>query len=270
MSRYPFTWFPASWYCVASSEALVEDVVLSRRLCDRGLLLKRVVDAVEARWVDGTAADVREANGRVFVYFDADGGAPTFDVPQLPEHGSPEWGGWHRMAWRGAVHVQETAENAVDLAHFEALHKHEDVPDLECFDTDGPTFRVRFVARRKVLGRIVETTTNLHYFGLGLVVARVQTPVVNVVVMLTYTPLAEEDTDIVLSYMVERSNPLVDWVLPYFLSRDIRDDFHRDIPVWENKVYLPRPVLCADDGPIMRLRRWATQFYGRRMQAASQ
>ena len=35
----------------------------------------------------------------------------------------------------------------------------------------------------------------------------------------------------------------------------------QDIPIWESKVYTPRPLLCDGDGQIAEFRRWARQFY---------
>lgn len=37
--------------------------------------------------------------------------------------------------------------------------------------------------------------------------------------------------------------------------------FGQDIPIWERKLYLTRPLLCDGDGAIAGFRRWATQFY---------
>jgi hypothetical protein len=34
-----------------------------------------------------------------------------------------------------------------------------------------------------------------------------------------------------------------------------------DIPIWENKVYLERPLLCDGDGPIGQVRSYFQQFY---------
>lgn len=31
--------------------------------------------------------------------------------------------------------------------------------------------------------------------------------------------------------------------------------------MWENKVFLPKPLLVRGDGPVQRLRRWYQQFY---------
>ena len=45
------------------------------------------------------------------------------------------------------------------------------------------------------------------------------------------------------------------------LIRDIVKQMNEDIPIWENKQYLERPVLCDGDGPIAEFRRWMRQFY---------
>jgi 3-ketosteroid 9alpha-monooxygenase subunit A len=42
---------------------------------------------------------------------------------------------------------------------------------------------------------------------------------------------------------------------------EIDRQFGQDIPIWENKIHLPRPLLCDGDGPIALLRSWARQFY---------
>jgi hypothetical protein len=43
--------------------------------------------------------------------------------------------------------------------------------------------------------------------------------------------------------------------------REFVRQFHQDIPIWEAKRYLARPVLCDGDGEIGKFRRWARQFY---------
>ena len=34
-----------------------------------------------------------------------------------------------------------------------------------------------------------------------------------------------------------------------------------DIPIWENKIYRAKPLLCDGDGPIFRFRKYFEQFY---------
>ena len=42
-------------------------------------------------------------------------------------------------------------------------------------------------------------------------------------------------------------------------------DFKQDLKIWQHKVYRPRPVLVQGDGPILKYRQWASQFYERRV-----
>ena len=42
---------------------------------------------------------------------------------------------------------------------------------------------------------------------------------------------------------------------------EVNRQFDRDIPIWENKVMRPRPVLCDGDGPIGVYRKWAEKHY---------
>jgi hypothetical protein len=42
---------------------------------------------------------------------------------------------------------------------------------------------------------------------------------------------------------------------------EIARQYAQDIPIWENKRYLERPLLCDGDGPILELRRYFAQFY---------
>ena len=45
------------------------------------------------------------------------------------------------------------------------------------------------------------------------------------------------------------------------IIRDIVKQMNEDVPIWENKSFLPRPNLCDGDGPIADYRRWCRQFY---------
>ncbi len=42
---------------------------------------------------------------------------------------------------------------------------------------------------------------------------------------------------------------------------EIHKQVQEDKPIWENKAHLVRPALADSDGPFMKFRRWASQFY---------
>jgi hypothetical protein len=42
---------------------------------------------------------------------------------------------------------------------------------------------------------------------------------------------------------------------------EVKQQVEQDIPIWENKIHLSKPLLCDGDGPIAPYRRWAGQFH---------
>ena len=42
---------------------------------------------------------------------------------------------------------------------------------------------------------------------------------------------------------------------------EVTRQYTQDIPIWENKRFVEKPVLCDGDGPIPVFRRWTEQFY---------
>ena len=61
---------------------------------------------------------VREANGLIMAYYDAEGKPPSWEIPVLPEYDSEEWSPC-AIGPRGEIrtHPQELMENGVDTAH---------------------------------------------------------------------------------------------------------------------------------------------------------
>jgi hypothetical protein len=45
------------------------------------------------------------------------------------------------------------------------------------------------------------------------------------------------------------------------LVRDLRKQMDEDVVIFDHKVWVDPPALAPDDGPIVRFRRWAAQFY---------
>jgi hypothetical protein len=42
---------------------------------------------------------------------------------------------------------------------------------------------------------------------------------------------------------------------------EVKQQVEQDIPIWENKIHLSKPLLWDGDGPIAPYRRWAGQFH---------
>lgn len=155
------------------------------------------------------------------------------------------------------------AENALDLAHFQKVHNYLSRPDLEAFTTEAHSFFVSLRGGRRVMGVNGEADMRITYHGLGVVHAEVDAPAdTRLSTVLTTTPVDEEHCDIHIAVQYKKHRiPLWDRFLTKFLVDGIQEDFTYDIPIWENKEYYTRPLLVNGDGPIMKVRKWAQQFY---------
>jgi hypothetical protein len=58
------------------------------------------------------------------------------------------------------------------------------------------------------------------------------------------------------SFITERRRAL----LGRPLIQEIIGQIDADAPIWEHKLYRPRPKLADGDGPVIEYRRWAAQF----------
>jgi len=204
---------------------------------------------------------VREQANLVLAWHDAGGAEPWFELPAVPELGAPDWTVPERREWVVRSCPQEMAENTVDEAHFRYVHGTHAVAETESVEADGAVFRV--VSRNRVgtprgeqEGRI---EIEAHGFGFGTTRF---TGVADLLLVTTGTPLDDERVHMRLQFSVRRlaDSDATRGVGRAFLA-EIERQFAQDIPIWEHKTYLPRPILCDGDGPIAALRRWSRNFY---------
>ena len=72
-----------------------------------------------------------EKNQAIWVWYHPEQIAPLFEVEDLPELHSNDWTEISTYEWTFHSHIQETAENGCDAAHFMYVHGSQDVPKGE-------------------------------------------------------------------------------------------------------------------------------------------
>jgi len=201
-----------------------------------------------------------ERFGFVFVWRDPAGGAPWFELADVPEAASPDWSTHQRFDWTIRAHGQELGENGVDPAHFRFVHGTLNVPDMRATE-DGP-YRVAFqpvemkTPRGEVRGAI-----EARSYGMGFSTTRF-TGICETLELATMTPIDATTSHVRYAFTQPRVNGQdPKGGVAAAIIRDIVKQTNEDIPIWENKVYRERPVLCDGDGPIAQYRRWCQQFY---------
>jgi phenylpropionate dioxygenase-like ring-hydroxylating dioxygenase large terminal subunit len=203
---------------------------------------------------------LREVNGLLLVWHHLAGEAPTFEVPALPEVGSPDWTPFETRRWKIRTHNQEMAENAVDSAHFHYVHGTMEMPASKA-DAQGPVLHVvSSTLMRTPMGKVkgeVESTSH----GFGYSVTRFA-GIVDTLLMAGVTPIDDEYVDVRFTFTVKKlpNKDATTTVYQAFIG-EIERQLGQDIPIWENKVYMNPPLVVETDGPIGIFRRWSKQFY---------
>ncbi len=177
----------------------------------------------------------------------------------MPEFSSPEWTTPRVYETTIRTRWRELVENGVDRAHFWALHEFPAPPELE-FSTDGPRFSMTSKVEWRRFGVQRTVTLDIDAYGAGFAVTRGhgEAPF-----MVLGCPMPIDEHTIVHRQAVivsKKMPPVVRDLVARFVGWAAMREFRRDVPIWQNKVVIARPVLCDGDGPIVRFRTWARQF----------
>ena len=185
-----------------------------------------------------------ERNQMIWAWHHGEQGDPFYDVPEVPELFDPEWLPYEIVEFDVATCCQEMAENNVDFAHFMYVHGTDAIPDDE-FVIDG--------AYKRTVG--ADGNFVREGFGLGLGVLRIK----------GYTTFISSTTPI------DEENVKVRWIFtsPVANGPDAAQQaavnfsagVSQDLPIWENKRYVERPVVTKSEKKLLEQRQWAKQFY---------
>ena len=208
-----------------------------------------------------TVWPLQRRNGLIFAWYDPSGGAPRFEVPEVPEWGAPEWTAPETRSFEVKTHPQEMAENIVDAVHFRFVHGTPGIPPMraelrghEFHATQGLTFTT---PQGETQGSV-----EVRMCGPGFGVTRFS-GVVETLLMITGIPLEAELHRTTIRFVVRKlagREETTRGVARAFVA-EITRQYAQDIPIWENKRFLAKPLLCDGDGPILEIRRYFSQFY---------
>jgi 3-ketosteroid 9alpha-monooxygenase subunit A len=181
---------------------------------------------------------VIEKNGLILVWHDLAGREPFMEVPDFPEISSEEWTDFKTREWTVGTCNQEMAENAVDTQLI--------------MRTDT----VMKTAAGKIDGKI-----EVDLYGFGVTTTRFKGLVETFLIGAT-TPIDGNSCILRFTFMLRKMGDVeLDKGIGGAFIREIERQLEQDIPVWENKIYLDRPLIVKEDGPIGLFRTWARQFY---------
>jgi 3-ketosteroid 9alpha-monooxygenase subunit A len=203
---------------------------------------------------------VKEQNGLIYVWHHAQGEAPEFSPPELPTGTEQEWGGWAHHCLRINTHSREIVENVVDVAHFKYIH-----------GTHVEQFENRFEGHKAVQvnrgiayprgGGKDAYELEATYYGPGVQISDMR-GVLHSMLINAHTMIDEQTLDLRFGVRLKTGkNAEKTKRIAAAYIENLTQGFLEDVAIWENKTYREVPLLCADDGPIMKLRKWYAQFF---------
>lgn len=198
-----------------------------------------------------------ERNQILWAWHHDAGAPPDWEIPEVAEVASDDWTELRRHRWTVRTHNQEIGENAVDRAHFRYVHGTKNVPESE-LTLDGHIRRAVQHVRMQTPRGEVEGQIRVEAHGMGCTITRF-TGICETVLLLSHTPIDGGTVDSRFSFTQQRRDE-GSGVAEGVIAEVVRQ-MNQDIPIWENKRYLDKPMLCDGDGPIPEYRRWASQFY---------
>ncbi len=203
-----------------------------------------------------------ERNGAAFVWYHPDDEPPMWEVPEFAEmSGDPEWSTVIRTEHTIDASVQEMAENAVDSAHFRFVHNTATVPELEEYTTGFPEAVMRSSQKFPTPRGVMEGKIDTHAWGPGLSLVSFS-GIVDTLNLAVTTPIEADRCIVRFNFRFktmgdEKTTRNVGNAFVAEVDKQIREDK----PIWEHKAHLVRPALADNDGPFMKFRKWAAQFY---------
>jgi phenylpropionate dioxygenase-like ring-hydroxylating dioxygenase large terminal subunit len=208
-----------------------------------------------------TTYPVMERNGFVLAWYHPKGEPPTWEVPVIEEIGDPGWSDWYSSSYVIATVPQEMSENGVDPAHFRYVHGTETVAEVETYETDGPFSKM--LSKQSYVTPRGTTWGRIDVYNYGPGFSKVWfSGIVDAINVATTTPIDEETTQVRFNFIVRKfdDEKLTSTVADAFV-KEINKQIQEDRPIWEHKTFLPTPALADTDGPIIKFRKWYSQFY---------
>ncbi len=205
---------------------------------------------------------VRERNGMILVWHDADKNPPQWEIPELPECSDESWTSWNHEVIEIKTHAHAIVENVADTGHFMPIHQ-TDVTDFEAIFDGHMATQNNSGTAYPLGGGKDKYSISATYYGPAVQYSKMD-GVLSSRLVNAHTPIEENLLHLRFGVMLERgedARQTEEFSNQYVAN--LRGGFFQDVAVWEHKIFLDKPVLCDGDGPLMKLRKWYDQFFVR-------
>ncbi|BBX32262.1 (2Fe-2S) ferredoxin [Mycolicibacterium mageritense] len=216
---------------------------------------------------------VVERNASVYIWHDAEGRAPHFDVPDIfADFGDKTAADYYpqQRLFREQLelHPQYVLENGVDFAHFKFVHQTPIVPVFTRHDFGEPwsyvDFTITFEGDDAQKIEDVNSGVEAINGGLGIAVTKSWGMIDNRTIS-AVTPVDDRTSDVRFMVYIGRTPGRDDQKTAdraRLFGDEVIRQFTQDIHIWSHQRYSDPPALAtAEYEGFTAIRKWAMQFY---------
>ncbi|MGI9273800.1 MAG: Rieske 2Fe-2S domain-containing protein [Endozoicomonas sp.] len=210
---------------------------------------------------------VVERNQMIWAWYHPYDAEPMYEVETVKEIGHDDWSEVASHSWDIPSIIQETGENAADLAHFITVHGMPELPEGEVI-MEGHRRTTEFDGNSSSInddGSVNNSNIEAMHLlsvsnGPGQSYQKFSR-LFDVVMMATITPIDDQNIRMTFNFTLPKMADPIKKSIAEGMSAEICRQVEQDIPIWVHKKYVATPILCDGDGPIGQYRKWFQQFY---------
>lgn len=202
----------------------------------------------------------REVNNLICIWYHPEKKPPIWNPIEVPETQDPDWTAYHKFEWRIFTAMENMADNAVDVAHFQFVHGSTTVPTYT-YEFDGIERRVTSHLDIKTPrgDAKAEITSRSHGPGQGVVRFK---GLSDTILVSATTPVDLDELHVRFAFTQPKAQAEGKGAnLAKALLKDLCKQLDQDKVILDRHRIMRPPLICDGDGPFARNREWNKQFY---------
>ena len=256
--------FPRGWFVLGHQREFLPNETKAIYAFNRKISVTRDSDGeIKVETGDSHPWPVSEINQMVLIWHDIEKQEPDFYPKQIEACYSEEWSDYSMASFLVKNNCRELIDNMADKGHFGPVHQ----APFEGFwnEAKNHTYTQEMTANSPILGG--DLFSQATYEGpayMTTYMSAVQDGnTVESRLLVSHLPLTMTSFQINFGVMVKKVPGMSKEEEDAFVQGYVDANnyaFGQDVAIWENKIYIPDPVVCDGDGPLHKLRKWYGQF----------
>jgi 3-ketosteroid 9alpha-monooxygenase subunit A len=256
--------FPRGWFVLGHQREFLQNTTKAIYAFNRKISVTRGSNGeITVETGDSHPWPVLEINQMVLIWHDIEKQEPDFYPNKIEACYSEEWSDYSMASFLVKNNCRELIDNMADKGHFGPVHQ----APFEGFwnEAKDHTYTQEMTANSPILGG--DLFSQATYEGpayMTTYMSAVQDGnTVESRLLVSHLPLTMTSFQINFGVMVKKVPGMSKEEEDAFVQGYVDANnyaFGQDVAIWENKIYIPDPVVCDGDGPLHKLRKWYGQF----------